>query len=337
MTFGAALALGACCADDDVSVTTFKAGITGHPGGIVVAPDGRNYFTEQFDDRVGWFSPHTGQGKEIDLPKGTLPHYIINGPDGHIWFTGLGGVVGSIDRVSDQVTIHDAGITKGSEPHFLLIDPTDSSKLWFTEQAGDAMARFDLATKRATEFRLPSGSRPHGATVDPDGRSLWVMHQGRDRMARIDLSGPIEDQADFDAAVTEHGGLPAGSGPHDPLFAPDGSMYITLQGSSQLARFDPQTQAVDTIDLHLPRETRGQELNTLVLAPDEKSILFNIFVSGRLGRLDLGSGEVSEISQELEPTSGPLELVRGPGRTIWFTMASLADEPGRLARLEFKE
>lgn len=336
-----ATAATACC-DDEVSVTIFQDGITGHPGSVAAGADGRMFFTEQFDDRVGWLTPATGTSVEVAVPRGTHPHFIIEAPDGMLWFSGLGGFLGSLDPQTGKTEVYDAGISPGGEPHFLVVDPDDDTKLWFTEQKGDRVARFDTTSKRATEFDVTPGSEPHGAALSPDGQFLWFALQYRNRLGRLDLTSPINDQSSFDAAFVEFplvdpAAPPEGSGPHDLLFTPDGMLYLTLQASNRIGRFDPHDQSFTTFDTHLPRETRGQDLQTMVLTPDGAALLFNIFVSGSIGRFDLATGDVTELAAGLDAASGPLTMVRGPGRSIWFTIVSLTAEPGRLARLDVKE
>jgi virginiamycin B lyase len=331
------VALRSADGDDGAEVVVLDSDIQGHPGGVAATRGGRLYFTEQFEDRVGWLDPETGETETVDLPEGTLPHYVLVGADENVWFSGLSGVIGRYDVQTDEVELYRDGMTPGLELHFLLIDPTDDSKLWFTEQRGDRVGVFDTEAEQATEFALPPFSSPHGLAADPDGRSIWVALQGRDRVAEIDLSSPIEDQAQFDAALTEHGGFEEGSGPHDMVFAPDGTMLLTLSGTSELARYAPSSEEVDIFDALLPRETRGQELNTLALSPDATKIVFNMFQSGRIGVLDLESGEVAEIGQELASTSGPIEVIRAPDGTLYCTLVSLSDEPGDIVRIELEE
>lgn len=188
-----------CCDDGaQAEVETVDADIEGHPGGLVVAPGGRLFYTEQFDDRIGWFDPEPGEGESIEVPQGTLPHYLIVGPDENIWFTDLGGVVGTYDVEAEEVELFRNG---------------------------------------------------------------------------------------------------------------------TL----------------------LPTETQGEELNTLASSADDSKIVFNMFQSGRIGVLDLESGEVTEIGQELESTSGPIEVIRAPDGTLYCTLVSLSDEPGSIVRIDVEE
>ena len=57
------------------------------PGGIVVGPDGRLWFSETSGNKVGYITT-SGAICEIAIPTETsLPQGIAVGPDGNIWIT----------------------------------------------------------------------------------------------------------------------------------------------------------------------------------------------------------------------------------------------------------
>ena len=356
-----ALALGGC--GNDLSpvptrITEYSAGFTGHPGGLVPSPDGNLWFTEQFDDKVGVFNVATKVATEFDIPRGTLPHNGIVGPDGNLWFTGLNDNIGTFNFATRAATIYRAGITPGSEPHVSLTDPTDPNLIWFTEQRGNRLGRFDRRTAVATEFDLTPESRPHGMILGPDNRSLLFCQQGDQKLAMVDLSRPIRNQTDFNAQYRHIATFSPGSGPHDPLIGPDGRIYVTLQENSKIGRFNSSTGEVTEFATTLPPIQRFQEvlpplddpnrffvaaqaeiearreIFTLIGDPDTRSIWFNEFISSRIGRYDMNTTTITESDYGMAPGSGPLFVVLGPDKHIWFTEVSLDQTiPGRIARL----
>lgn len=307
-------------------VTEFS-GPTGGPGGLATGPDGKLWFSEQLDDRVGSFDPATHELNEIAVPEGTQPHFVARGPDGGIWFSGLGNVLGRVDPKTGRAEIFREGITPGSVPHAVAPSP-DGKSVYFTEQEGGRLARFDIKTHEIVEFDkgLPPHSRPHGIAVDPDGEHLWVALQAADKIARFDrATGSFDLLVDF----------PTGSGPHDIRFGPDGhTLFVTLQGASELATYDPETGEKHEYAVPLPPPTVGDlvpapKLVDVIPSPTDKAVWVTTFMGDRLFRFDTGSRRLTQITCGITPGSGVLEITLGPDGRLWFT------EPlgQRLARL----
>jgi streptogramin lyase len=342
-----------------MTITEFEDGFTGHPGGLTLGSDGNFWISEQFDDRIATFNLDTHEVTEFDIPEGTAPHNVYNGPDGNIWFTGLNDNIGVFDIKTHQATIFREGITPGAEPHVIIADPTNDQILWFTETNGSRIARFDRQTEKIIEFDLPENTLPHGIVPNPDGKSVLWAEQGPDGLGVLDLSdGPIETQADFDAHYTPLRGWPEGSGPHDPLFGPDGNVYSTLQDSNQLGRYNVADGTFETFDTGIPPfpgsevvEGRGgldiasaadedslRSFYTLTKSADGKKIFWNAAVQNAIGMFDIETEKVYLLKKGITPAGGPLFVVTGPDGNTWFTEVELISNlPGRLARLEIKE
>jgi virginiamycin B lyase len=81
----------------------------------------------------------------------------------------------------------------------------------------------------------------------------------------------------------------AGSRPHDPAFAPDGSVWYTGQMANVLGRFDPKTQQFK----EYPLKTPGSGPHGLV--PDKDgNIWFTANFKAYIGKLDPKTGNVTE-------------------------------------------
>ena len=210
ITLSGALLLFGCGGDQSnatrlpARATEFSQGITGHPGGLVPAPDGNLWFTEQFDDKVGVFDLRTRTATEFDVPRGTLPHNAIVGPDGNLWFTGLADNIGTFDFSTGTAMVFHEGISPGSEPHVSVTDPFDDNFIWFTEQGADRLGRFDRRARRTTEFNLADGSHPHGMILDPTNNTLLWAEQGKPSARRTRHVAPDCDPRRFRRSVPAH-------------------------------------------------------------------------------------------------------------------------------------
>ncbi|HXG08499.1 MAG TPA: Calx-beta domain-containing protein [Gemmataceae bacterium] len=352
---------------------TFPPG-TGHVGGIVIGPDGAFWATAQFDNSIVRFDPRDLSVREFKLPllpflpgsKFLLtnedpefyPHYIIVGPDGNLWFTGLNDVLARFNLTTLQVD-QVIRTSVNSSPHFVLIGP--DGNLWFSEQAEEIfpepggqnktqtgmgrIARFDLTTMTLTEFpnalpdnhpqfgNLRIGNRMHGLGRDAgaDGiagnadDNLWAGLEGFDLLARFDLTTQT---------FVEFVELPADSGPHDILLGPDNNLYLVLQDANLIGQFNPVTRAVRTFAVPGLSPQDGPSLVFLAVGPDNRSIWFSEFLNDRVGKLDLATGQITQYSRGIIPGSAPIGIITGPDGNIWFTETVLdLRQPGRIARL----
>ncbi len=342
-----------------MKITEFDEGFTGHPGGLTVGADGNFWISEQFDDKIAVFDIKKKKATEFSLPDGTLPHNTYPGPDGNIWFTGLGDNIGVFNIKTKKAKVFRNGISRGAEPHVIIADPTNDRFMWFTEKNGGRISRFDRRTERIVEFNLKPNTLPHGIVPDPNGKTIWWAEQGPDALGRLDLSqGPINSQKEFDARYEQILGLPKGSGPHDPLFGPDGNIYLTLQDSNEFGRYLVKEDRYETFPVGLAPfpgkevvEARSgksvkaavdpsslRSFYTLANGADGRTVFFNATIENAIGMFNLDTKKVFLLKKGISPGGGPLFVVQGPDKNIWFTEVGLTTNlPGRIARLEIKK
>ena len=317
-------------------VTEFSAGFVGHPGGLVLDPDGNLWATEQFDAKLAKFDTRTLTATEIPLPPGTLPHFITVGPDGNLWFTTLDDKIGTVNRTTAAVRLF-GGITPGSVPHFLL--PAPDGNFYFSEQAAEPfpqpgnkpggagrLARFDPRTGTVTEFfgLLPEGNRIHGLNIGPDGQ-VWACLEGLDQLARFNLATQT-----FDRFVS----FSKDSGPHDAVVGPDGRFYVTLQDANRIGRYDPVTGEVREFEVPGLSAEDGPSVTFPLVSPDGKSIWFSQFLNDRVGRFDIATQEFTQFFSGISANSAPIEMQMSDANTLWFAEAELNPRiPGRIGRL----
>lgn len=297
---------------DEECFTEFREGIDGHSGAVLATRDGRVWFSELPEDRLGTIDPSTGAVEEYDLPPMSAPRALAEGPDGEIWFSSLFDRIGRFDPDTESVRTYETGITPNSAPHSIVYAP--DGNVYFTKDNEPQLGRLDPATGTIEGIAtgLPEGGPLVGLTIDPGGESLWTSRQLNDVVARFDLaSGSFDRFLDF----------PAGSGPHDVALL-DGRLYAALQGSGEIGEQDADGGETTLYDLGLgagggPPAMPPLSVVELTVGPDGETIWATSFQANRVFRLDPGSGRVSEPCV-FEPGGSATQIVAGPGERIWF-------------------
>jgi virginiamycin B lyase len=107
----------------------------------------------------------------------------------------------------------------------------------------------------------------------------------------------------------------AGSRPHDPAFAPDGSVWYTGQMANVLGRFDPQTNQFKEYPLKTPSSGPHG------LVPDKDgNIWFTANFKAYIGKLDPKTGNVTEYPMPDPEARDPHTLLFAPNGKIYFTV-----------------
>jgi len=108
-----------------------------------------------------------------------------------------------------------------------------------------------------------------------------------------------------------------GSRPHDPLAAPDGSIWWTGQWANVLGRLDPGTGAMK----EYPLKTPDSGPHGLVAGPDG-AIWYTGISANQIGRLDPKTGDVTEYAMPDPNARGPHTPVFDRKGRLWFTLQS---------------
>jgi virginiamycin B lyase len=134
------------------NITTFN--VAGNPNGITVAADGKVWFTDRFNDTVGYLDPannnHVRQFPTLTPEAG--PQQIAAAADGSVWFTQAN--IGNAARITADGVITEAGKAVGDDPDSglenalgiaVLPDPdgtqgAQGESVWFTMQAANKIA-----------------------------------------------------------------------------------------------------------------------------------------------------------------------------------------------------
>jgi virginiamycin B lyase len=109
----------------------------------------------------------------------------------------------------------------------------------------------------------------------------------------------------------------AGSRPHDPAFAPDGSVWYTGQMANVLGRFDPKTEQFK----EYPLKTPSSGPHGLV-SDQDGNIWFTANFKAYIGKLDPKTGNVTEYPMPDPQAKDPHTLLFAPNGKIYFTVQS---------------
>ena len=191
------------------------------PGPVV------NLNTATFDGRgIHWFTgaagyigrldPATGEMRVFDAPRGRGPYGMATAPDGTVYYASLrGGYLGRVDGDDGAITVLDPP-TPNSGVRRVWAD--SKGRLWVTQYNAGQLARYDPATGRWAEWRLP-GEEPRPYAVYVDTRDhIWLSDHalgggssgGNDSLVHFDPDTETFTTVASSAAlrVAQLGGIP---------------------------------------------------------------------------------------------------------------------------------
>jgi virginiamycin B lyase len=206
------------------------------PHGLVVAKDGKVFYTGNGNGTIGELDPTTGKVVEHKTPSGGGgPHTAVLDDSGNVWFTGQsGGYVGRLDRSTGKM--QEYPMTGG--PYGLAID--QRGFVWVCRMGANALGRLDPKSGRADELSTGPGTRPRRIAAAPDG-DLWVTYYGTGMLARVD---PVAMR------VVKAYQMPAGSrGPYAVTVDAGGRVWANEIETDTVAMFDPKTETFRVFDL----------------------------------------------------------------------------------------
>jgi virginiamycin B lyase len=207
------------------------------PHGLVVAADGKVFYTGNGNGSIGELDPATGKVINHFTPsQGGNPHTAVLDAEGNIWFTGQGGgYLGKLDRKSGKVT----EIPMSGGPYGLSIDK--QGRIWVCRMGANALGIHDPKTGKTEELRTGPGSRPRRIATAPDGM-LWVTYYGSGILAKVDPAAK---------KVVKEYPMPAGprGGPYAVVVDGAGRVWANEIDTDTVAVFDPKTEKFRVLQL----------------------------------------------------------------------------------------
>jgi virginiamycin B lyase len=162
-----------------------------------------------------------------------------------------------------------------------------------------------------------------GAPLPKDQFSVVVDYLSKNfhdntKPAAVGVPGSVE------ATIQEWPVPTPGSLPHDPLFAPDGSVWYAGQMADLLGKFNPKTGEFKEYHLKTPHSGAHG-----ITADKDGNIWFTANFAGYIGKLDPKTGDITEYPMPDPAASDPHTLVFDHNGILWFTVQN-AGMVGRL-------
>jgi virginiamycin B lyase len=200
------------------------------PHGLVVAKDGRVFYTGNGNGSIGELDPSSGKiVSHLTPSQGGNPHTAVLDDAGNVWFTGQGGgYLGKLERATGKIT----EIPMPGGPYGLAIDK--QGRVWVCRMGANALGIYDPKTGKSDELRTGSGSRPRRIATAPDGM-LWVTYYGNGKLAKVD---PVAKK------VVKEFAMPAGerAGPYTVVVDGAGRVWANEIDTDTVALLDPKTE-----------------------------------------------------------------------------------------------
>jgi virginiamycin B lyase len=224
----------------DIKTQTFKEWELprgARPHGLLVAPDGKVFYTGNGNGTIGELDPATGQvAVHKTLSGGGGPHTIVMADDATLWFTMQSGDrIGRLERNTGRITEYPTR----NGPYGLTLDK--AGNVWFCQFGGTSLGRLDPKTGKITELDMGAHSHPRRIATAPDGM-LWVTQYGKGTLAKVDpVAGKI---------VKEYP-LPAGAsgGPYAVTVDGAGHIWANEIQTDTVVMLDPASEAIRVFDL----------------------------------------------------------------------------------------
>jgi virginiamycin B lyase len=225
------------------------------PHGVIVGPDGAPWITDGGLNAIVRVDPGSEAVRRFPLPA-DRPGVNLNTASfdrrGVLWFTGQGGVYGSVDPRSGRVRVLDA--PGGPGPYGITTTP--DGKVYYASLAGSHIARIDQATAKATRLDPPTpGQGARRVWSDSKGR-LWVSEWNAGRLGSYDPA----------AGRWWEWRLPGQSPQPYAVYVDDrDQVWLSDFGANALVRFDPATERFTSFTL----PSAGASVRQLLGRPGE--------------------------------------------------------------------
>jgi virginiamycin B lyase len=235
-------------------------------------------------------------------------------------------------------------------------DPVESpdGAIWWTGMWASLVGRLDPNTGAMQEYQLPSSARPHSIVPDADG-FIWYTGNSNGTIGRLNPA---------DGSIKEY--PTRARDPHTAVFHPNGNLYFTSQHSNMLGRLNPKTGELKEVETRKkPYGIKVGKSGDLFIAyngtnaigrmhPDTMSVRYydipdtatrirrldidsdqNVwFVNsslGKVGRLDVDTGEVTQWNSPSGPTSHPYSMTV-INDIVWYNESGM--RPDALVRFD---
>lgn len=276
------------------------------PGGIVLAPDGYLYFTEQNAGQIGQMTTG-GSFKEFGIAAnggtaGNNPVDITSGSDGNLWFTEQGASpgIGMMALVGEAVTEHPIA---GSSPTFITRGPI-ANTLVFSDPGNNAIGQI-TTSGAVTETPIPTANAdPLGLAVNSgDVNHVYFVENSASKIGILNVQTH---------AITEVPTLTPNAGPMTIVQGPDGAMWFTENNAAKIGRIS--TSGVMTEYPLAPAASAAG-----LIAASDNNLYFGDVAQNEIGRISaIAPATITEYAIPTASAS-PGQFAFGVDGLLYFT------------------
>ena len=235
-------------------------------------------------------------------------------------------------------------------------DPVESpdGAIWWTGMWASLVGRLDPNTGAMQEYQLPSSARPHSIVPDADG-FIWYTGNSNGTIGRLNPA---------DGSIKEY--PTRARDPHTAVFHPNGNLYFTSQHSNMLGRLNPATgELIEMETRKKPYGIKVGKAGDLFIAyngtnaigrmhpgtlsvryydiPDaatrirrldvdsDENVWFVNSSLGKVGKLDVDTGKVTQWNSPSGPTSHPYSMTVIKD-IVWYNESGM--RPDALVRFD---
>ena len=225
-------------------VDTIPLGDGSAPHGVIVGPNGDAWITDGGLNAIVRVDPATKEVETFPL-SGDFANLNTAAfdPQGVLWFTGQGGIVGRLDPVVGEVVVVEA--PRGRGPYGITATP--GGEVYFVSLAGSYLGRVvptgDAATFSIEELDPPTADQGARRVWTDSGGDLWISEWNAGQVGRFSP----------DSEEWQEWRLPGGNPQAYAVYVDErDDVWLSDFGANALVRFDPDTEAFVVLTLPDP-------------------------------------------------------------------------------------
>ena len=244
-----------------------------------IGKDGKIWFTDTPNSKIGSFDPKTEQFETIQLPqfnlvtKKSLPTSVGVDSDNDVWVAVIDqSLLLEYNQSTKKFKIINT-ITPEAGPTAIEID--DSDNVWFAESLVGKLGKIDGKTKELTEFapEVPM-AEPFALMIDKED-NVWIAEHIGPAVTKFN---PVLDSFD-PVKISNPESLPFGM-----AFDKYDNMWIAQHVIDSLVVYDQNNQQM----MEVPIPTEGS-FTQFVIADDNGDIWFVEQRGGKLGKVSISA------------------------------------------------
>ncbi len=223
----------------------YPLGAGSRPHGVIVDQAGVAWITDGGLNAIVSFDPETAEVTSYPLPD-VFPNTNLNTAafdgDGVLWFTGQGGIYGSLDPVSGEMAVFEAPLGRG--PYGITATP--DGDVFYASLAGSHIASIEEGA--ATIIEPPTPNQGARRVWSDSQGSIWVSEWNSGNVSRY-----IPETAEWTTWP-----LPGDGAAAYAVYVDEADVvWLSDFGTNAMVRFDPETEEFHTYPLpHTPGEVR---------------------------------------------------------------------------------